>query len=136
MLNVDSSDIVAPSRAGPPTPRVPESVLEQLVSFPRNTEAQAQLVFKLSAAAGENSALPDPRAVALTIHYSLSELPDDPSFETRPADERLGHFATSFDYFGGPESGGSSGPPDAGGPPASPEGALRPPALDYPEAGC
>ena len=73
------------------------STLEGIYSYPKNTEVSAQLLF-VREDGGDSSTMADSRNIAVTMHYSLSALPDD-GFESRPADERVGHFATSFNDY-------------------------------------
>lgn len=42
--------------------------------------------------------VPDPRSLFVTVHYSLSALPDKP-MHTRPADPRVGYFTTTVADF-------------------------------------
>lgn len=78
-----------------------ESLLLGIKSFPKNLDAQVQLVYSVT----------DPQRAPrlesgthlVVMRYSISALPDDPSFTPRPADERVGYFTTSFRDLSRPE---------------------------------
>jgi hypothetical protein len=78
-----------------------ESSLESLQAHPNNLEARVQRVFNLYDNQVSDQ-LPEAK-VAIKIHYSLCALPDDPGFEPRPADGRVGHFRTDFQDIGRPD---------------------------------
>lgn len=65
--------------------------------------ATANLAASTPGAAGAASpstpqAVPDPRSLFLTVHYTLSALPEQP-MRPRPADARVGYFATTVTDF-------------------------------------
>jgi hypothetical protein len=80
------------------------SYLGDLKAFPENLELETVLGFSGGGATdplsqllfGGFSSLPDPRGFSLRVRYSLSLLPNNPAFEPRPADERVGYFITAF----------------------------------------
>ena len=43
-----------------------------------------------------STACPNRGGFSLRVRYSLSQLPNNPAFEPRPADERVGYFITAF----------------------------------------
>jgi hypothetical protein len=55
-------------------------------AFPKNVE----LAFEVPASNGQLQ----------TIHYSISEIPDNTGYQTRTADERIGYFTTSYSDYG------------------------------------
>ena len=55
-------------------------------TFPKNVE----LAFELPTISGQLQ----------TLHYSVSVIPENPSFKPRPADERIGYFTTSYSDYG------------------------------------
>lgn len=81
-------------RNGPqrqPAYRPDMSSIEKLASFPKNTEARVHLVFTLS----------NPGAILSAVaRYSITDLPENKDFESRPADPRVGYFTTSFQNLG------------------------------------
>ena len=80
------------------------SYLGDLKAFPDNLELETKLGFSGGAATdplaqlffGGFNSLPDPRGFSLRVRYSLSRLPNNPAFEPRPADERVGYFISAF----------------------------------------
>jgi len=80
------------------------SYLGDLKAFPDNLELETVLGFSGGGATdplsqllfGGFNSLPDPRGFSLRVRYSLSQLPNNPAFEPRPADERVGYFITAF----------------------------------------
>ncbi len=74
------------------------SSVRRIRSFEKNTEVQVQLVFASAQPAG-SAVLEDARLLPVTLHYSITELPQNPSYEPRAADARVGYFVTSYkDY--------------------------------------
>ncbi|MBE0534466.1 MAG: zinc-dependent metalloprotease [Phycisphaerae bacterium] len=55
-------------------------------AFPKNVE----LAFEVPATNGQLQ----------TIHYSISEIPENTGYQPRPADERVGYFTTSYSDYG------------------------------------
>lgn len=86
----------------------PAGTLEGIYSYPKNTEVQVQLVF-VRGEGGDSQTMPDARMISVTMHYSLSALPED-GFESRPADERVGHFNTSYNDYSRADLKGRSNP--------------------------
>ena len=69
-----------------------ESAIERLDAYSSNAEIQAQLVYSVS-----DTKLPGRDGlVEITMRYSIAKLPENPGFEPRPADRRVGHFTTDF----------------------------------------
>jgi hypothetical protein len=67
--------------------------------FPGNLEVDTVLGF--SGGGGDIAqqnlfSLPDRRGFNLRVHYSLALLKENPAFQPRPADERVGYFITAF----------------------------------------
>ncbi len=90
------------------------SYLGSLKAFPKNLEIEAVLGY--SGGSGDPlfqlffgglSSLPDSRGFSLRVRYSLSQLPNNPAFQPRPADERVGYFISAFRS---PTSGRNSDP--------------------------
>lgn len=71
--------------------RADMSSVEKLTSFPKNTEARVHLVFTMGN--------PD-TILSATVRYSITDLPENKGFESRPADPRVGYFTTSFQNLG------------------------------------
>lgn len=65
------------------------SHLVEVESFPRNLEITARLTFVPDEPSADLTSLPDPRSLALNLHYSLAALPEA-AMEPRLADERIG----------------------------------------------
>ena len=85
------------------------SYLGPVKTFPQNVELEAVLGF--SGGAGPASpfsfglnSLPDSRGFNLRVRYSLSALPNHPTFYPRQADERVGYFLTAFRSPGRPDT--------------------------------
>ncbi|MDB9525636.1 zinc-dependent metalloprotease [Oscillatoria sp. CS-180] len=85
--------------------RNPElSSINTLKAFPKNLEIETTAAFSgggtpdpLAALFGLSlQGIPDNRGFALSIRYSLSELPTNNGFKSRYADERVGYFPTVF----------------------------------------
>jgi hypothetical protein len=75
------------------------SYFQKAKAFPENIEITAVLHFKNSAPKQVLQTLPDPRSMFLRYNYSISALPAGEGFVPRIADDRIGHFASSFgDY--------------------------------------
>lgn len=70
------------------------SFLSGVKSFPKNLDLQVQLAFEVRRPK-EFKGLPVATASVL-MRYSLAELPDDPAYEVRAADPRVGYFKTTF----------------------------------------
>lgn len=62
-------------------------------AFPKNVE----LSFELPVPEGSGGAS---RSVMKTLHYSVSEMPDDTGYKPRVADDRVGYFTTAYDDLG------------------------------------
>lgn len=65
------------------------SHLVEVKSFPKNLEITARLTFVPDEPSADLTSLPDPRSLALSLHYSLAALPETP-MAPRLADERIG----------------------------------------------
>ncbi len=59
-------------------------------TFPKNVELKVNAVY---AASGYRETIPDSRGIQVTMHYSLTKLPEN-NYRARIADDRLGHFMT------------------------------------------
>lgn len=70
------------------------SILLGIKSFPKNLDARVQLAYDVSDP--RRAARLDESTVIVVMRYSITALPEDPSFTPRPADERVGYFTTSF----------------------------------------
>jgi hypothetical protein len=84
---------------------------DKVKAFKKNVELQVAATV-VGAATGRiapsgGNAVIDRRGATVIIHYSIVELPD-PGYQTRKADDRVGHFTTVLKDFSkeGPDSGG------------------------------
>ncbi|MGB3203315.1 MAG: DUF5117 domain-containing protein, partial [Nodosilinea sp.] len=83
------------------------SYLGPLKAFPKNVELEAVMGFSGGGAQtspfdlGFNS-LPDSRGFNLRVRYSLSAIPEHPTFHPRQADERVGYFISAYRSPGRP----------------------------------
>ncbi len=76
-----------------------------MLSFPDNLEIDAELTFESEKPGPEvRATAPDPRAVTLTVHHSLSRLPDD-GYSPRAHDPRMGVNALGYYDFSAPLTG-------------------------------
>jgi hypothetical protein len=72
-------------------------------AFPKNVELAFELPLPEGGGArgpgglGGGGAMP---SVLKTLHYSISEMPDDTGYKPRAADDRVGYFTTAFDDLG------------------------------------
>jgi hypothetical protein len=77
------------------TPDLPTSYLRDVRAYPNNLEFESIVGF-----AGEPwiwpETLPDYRQFSLGFRYSLSELPHNPDFRPRAADNRVGYFLSAY----------------------------------------
>ncbi|WP_052050716.1 zinc-dependent metalloprotease [Leptolyngbya sp. KIOST-1] len=83
------------------------SYLGPVKAFPDNIELETVLGFSgggspTSPFAFGLSSLPDRRGFNLRVRYSLSAIPNHPSFHPRQADERIGYFLTAYRSPGRP----------------------------------
>lgn len=78
------------------------SHLEEVESFPDNTNVQARLTFRLGEAVSWPS-VPDGRYLPLSIHTTLARLPEEP-MEPRAGDDRVGYFWTVHKDFSDTDS--------------------------------
>jgi hypothetical protein len=71
-------------------------------AFPKNVEVAFELPLPrysgMMFMMGFGSGMPD--SVMKTLHYSVSEIPDDTGYKPRAADDRVGFFTTGFDDLG------------------------------------
>jgi hypothetical protein len=79
------------------------SYLGDLKTFPQNAELETILGYSgggggpfLSLFSPGLESLPDSRGFTLRVRYSLSPLPQNPAYQPRPADERVGYFITAY----------------------------------------
>ncbi|NIM20456.1 MAG: DUF5117 domain-containing protein [Candidatus Latescibacteria bacterium] len=76
-----------------------KAVFEKLKAFPKNVEIEAMLTYSLGDRRGLRlPTVPDPRFIEIGVHYSISELPEEP-MKPRLADDRIGFFHTPFKDF-------------------------------------
>lgn len=73
-----------------------------LAAFPKNMEVKVQLLFNRQKSGG-SSTLMDARTIPITLHYSISTLPENSTYQERESDSRVGYFTTSFKDFTKPE---------------------------------
>lgn len=73
------------------------STWDSLKGFPNNTEIQVAATYA-SDGSQEFDTVPDSRGLTLTIHYSLSQLPQT-GYQPRLADDRVGYFLTAVKDF-------------------------------------
>ncbi|MDE2292088.1 MAG: zinc-dependent metalloprotease, partial [Elusimicrobia bacterium] len=71
------------------------STLEKMDVYPKNMEVTAQLVFAPAAPV-------QVKPFTLTMHYSIAALPDNPGFQTRKADARVGYFQQNYKDLSAP----------------------------------
>lgn len=63
-----------------------------------NLEVETAFVFKPGTPV-QSKTLPDTRLLPVSVHYSITALPDPNGFDERPADPRVGYFTTEYrDY--------------------------------------
>jgi hypothetical protein len=75
------------------------SVLEGVKNFPKNTEVEALLTYAPGGPPSpELLSVPDPRYVAIGVHYSFVQLPEKP-MQPRLADDRVGYFLSVMKDF-------------------------------------
>ena len=71
-------------------------------TFKKNVELQVEATFAGNRTGGVaptgGDAVIDTRGATVVIHYGIVELPE-PGYQTRPADDRVGHFNTVFKDF-------------------------------------
>lgn len=86
---------------------VDASYLGPVKAFPENVELETVLGF--SGGASSDSlfsfgleSVPDSRGFNLRVRYSLSAIPNHPTFQPRQADERVGYFITAYRAPPGP----------------------------------
>ena len=74
----------------------------KIKTFKKNVELQVEATFSGNRTGGiaptGGDAVIDTRGATVIIHYGLVELPE-PGFQTRPADDRVGHFTTVLKDF-------------------------------------
>ena len=78
------------------------SYIDEVSSFPENTNVRAMLTFRSGQPRGVPS-VPDGRYIPVTIHYTLAKLPERP-MERRIADDRVGNFMTVHKDFSAEDS--------------------------------
>ena len=105
LMNRDPANVSAafPWILGSYSQNAETSYLGSLMAFPENLELETVLgysggggdpLFQLFF--GGLNSLPDSRGFSLRVRYSLSQLPNNPAFQPRLADERVGYFVTAF----------------------------------------
>ncbi|WP_206069952.1 zinc-dependent metalloprotease [Nodosilinea sp. P-1105] len=80
------------------------SYLGEIKAFPNNLELETVLGYSGGGGGGGAMALffrglttlPDARGFSLRVRYSLSPLPNNPAYQPRAADERVGYFITAY----------------------------------------
>ncbi|PSN15419.1 peptidase M43 [filamentous cyanobacterium CCT1] len=83
------------------------SYLGPVKAFPDNVELEAVMGFSGGGSPASPfslglSSLPDSRGFNLRVRYSLSAIPNHPTFHPRQADERVGYFITAYRSPGRP----------------------------------
>ncbi|MBF2065372.1 MAG: zinc-dependent metalloprotease [Calothrix sp. C42_A2020_038] len=74
------------------------SYFDDVHSFPLNLEIDS--VYGFSSKGGAYlMAVPDSRAISLSVHYSFSQLPENNGYIPRLADDRVGYFITAFQDY-------------------------------------
>ncbi len=68
-------------------------------SFPLNLEIESVYGFSGDSPPVEVPFLADSRSFNISVHYSLSKLPQNPAYRPRIADERIGYFITAYQDF-------------------------------------
>ncbi|MDZ4852309.1 MAG: zinc-dependent metalloprotease [Pirellulaceae bacterium] len=89
MIDADALFIGEASKFFGPQARITSPMLSKIVkakSFSKNVEIAFEVV-------GRNGQLQ-------TLHYSMSEVPDDNGYKPRKSDERIGYFSTAFSDLG------------------------------------
>jgi hypothetical protein len=66
-------------------------------AFPKNVELAFEVPLSPHARFG---GMGDTGSVLKTLHYSVSEMPDDTGYKPRAADDRVGYFTTGFEDLG------------------------------------
>ncbi|MGB3139031.1 MAG: zinc-dependent metalloprotease [Nodosilinea sp.] len=107
LLNRDPIDLSAqfPWALGSYSASAEASYLGPVKVFPENVELEAVLGFvggDSSTLPSDLSSLPDSRGFSLRVRYSLSAIPNHPTFHARHADERIGYFITAYRSPGRP----------------------------------
>jgi hypothetical protein len=68
-------------------------------AFPKNVELAFEVpLSRFGGTGGFNFGMSS--SVLKTLHYSVSEMPDDTGYKPRAADDRVGYFTTAFDDLG------------------------------------
>ena len=82
------------------TPSPETSYLGPVKAFPDNVELETVLGFSGSGSTSPFgltlSSIPDSRGFTLRVRYSLSAIPNHPTFQPRLADERVGYFLSAY----------------------------------------
>ena len=94
---VEQAVSTEPGRPGSARLDEERSYLEEVESFPENTNVKAKLTFAPGEPVGWPS-VADGRYLPLTVHYTLGKLPERP-MTPRSGDERVGHFWTVHKDF-------------------------------------
>lgn len=71
------------------------STVGSIKSYPTNTEIEVNAVY---AGGGDLDTVPDSRGAQVTVHYSISRLPQN-DYRPRLADDRVGYFLTAVKDF-------------------------------------
>lgn len=92
---IDLGDLLLGDLAGMGvTPDRTRSTWNQVKAFPNNLEIEVALVFngKTKHWSDWEPEVPDARGTQVVLHYGLSMLPADTTYQPRIADDRVGHF--------------------------------------------
>jgi hypothetical protein len=68
------------------------STIANVKAFPKNIEIDVAAVYSRDPS-NESDSIPDPRGIQVTVHYSISQLPQT-GYRPRKADDRIGYFLT------------------------------------------
>ncbi|OKH49200.1 hypothetical protein NIES30_07525 [Phormidium tenue NIES-30] len=109
LITRDPANLVSqfPSVLGSYALNADASYLGPVRAFPDNVELETVLGFSGGASSDSPfffglEGIPDSRGFNLRVRYSLSVIPNHPTFQPRQADERVGYFLTTYQSLGRP----------------------------------
>ncbi|MCU0550753.1 MAG: zinc-dependent metalloprotease [Leptolyngbya sp. Prado105] len=95
--------VLSATLGGSYSPESSTSYFDEVKAFPQNVEVESVFGFIGGDNGGDTpsyiTALPDSRAFSLKVRYSLSQLPENNSYRSRLADDRIGYFITAYKDF-------------------------------------